>query len=84
MLNALEMNLKAFTRKENPIPADKNRTLTKIERNMRKQGGGGALKRASAPLFWHGRLDVSQRFIFIRGNGVLLSSEGSAIHFQSI
>ena len=31
MLNALEMNLKTFTRKENLILADKNQTLTKIE-----------------------------------------------------
>ena len=30
MLNALKMNRKAFTRKENPNPADKNQTLTKI------------------------------------------------------
>ena len=43
MLNALKMNRKAFTRKENPIPADKNRTLTKIERNMRKQGMEGSI-----------------------------------------
>ena len=84
MLNALKMNRKAFTRKENPIPADKNQTLTKIERSMRKQGGGGALKRAAAPLFWHGRLYLCQRLIFIRGNGVFLSSEGFEIHFQSI
>ena len=42
--------------KGNPIPAGKNQTLTKIERYMRKQGRGVALKRAAAPLFWHGRL----------------------------
>jgi len=53
MLNAWEMNLKAFTRKENPISVDKNRTLTKIKRNVRKQVGGGALKRSAAPLFCH-------------------------------
>ena len=44
MLNALKMNRKAFTRKENPIPADKNQTLTQIEPSMPKQGGGGALQ----------------------------------------
>ena len=43
MLNALKMNRKAFTRKENPIPADKNQTLTQIEPSMPKQRGGGAL-----------------------------------------
>ena len=78
------MKLKAFTRKENAIPADENQTLIKIKPNMRKQGGGGALKRAAAPLFWHGRLYLCQRSIFIRGNGVFLSSEGFEIHFQSI
>ena len=36
MPNALEMNLKAFTRKEHPITADINKTLTEIERNMIK------------------------------------------------
>ena len=51
MLNALKINLKAFARKETSIPADQNQTLTQIERNMRKQGGGGALKRAAAPCF---------------------------------
>ena len=56
--------------KGNPIPAGKNQTLTKIERDMRKQGGGGALKRAAAPLFWHGRLYLCQRLIFSCGNGV--------------
>ena len=84
MLNALKMNRKAFTRKENPIPADKNQTLTQIEPSMPKQGGGGALQRAAAPLFSHAPLYFSQRLIFIRGNGVFLSSEGFAIHFQSI
>jgi hypothetical protein len=29
MLNALKMNRKAPSRTENPIPADKNQTLTK-------------------------------------------------------
>ena len=77
VLNALENNRKAFTWKENPIPADKNQTLTKIERNIRKQGGGGALK--PAPLLWRGK-----RLIVIRRNGVVLSSEGFAIPFQSI
>ena len=43
MLNAAEMNLRAFTLKENPIPADKNQTLTQIEPYMPKQGGGDAL-----------------------------------------
>ena len=72
MLNALEMNCKAFTRKENPIRANKNKMLTKIEQNIGKQRDGGALKRAAAPLFWHGRLYLCQRLIFICGNGVLL------------
>ena len=80
MLNALKMNRKAFTRKENPIPAD-NQTLTEIEQDMRKQGGGGALTRAAASLFWHGRLYLCQRLILICGKGVLLSSEGFAIYF---
>ena len=71
MLNALKTNRKAFARKENPIPAETNQTVTKIEQNIRKQ----ALKRAAAPLFWHGRLYLFQRLIFICGNGVFLSSE---------
>ena len=41
--NALEINLKAFTRKESPIPADGKQTLTKIKRDMRKQGVWKAL-----------------------------------------
>ena len=78
------MDRKAFTRKEKPIPADKNQTLTKIEQDMRRQEGGGALKRAVAPFFWHGRLSLCQPLVFICGNWVLLSSEGYAISFQSI
>ena len=35
MLNALKMNRKAFTRKENPIPTDKNQTYVFIN-NMLK------------------------------------------------
>ena len=50
---------------------------------MPKQGGGGALQRAET-LFSHVLLYFSQRLIFICWNGVLLSSEGFAIHFQSI
>ena len=68
MLTALEINLKAFTRntrKEPPIPADKNRTLTQIEPSMPKQVGGGALWRAAAPLFSHVPLCCSQRLISI-------------------
>ena len=53
MLNVLKMNLKAFTRKENPILADKNQTLTQIEPSMPKQGGRSVLQRAAAPLFSH-------------------------------
>ena len=37
------MNLKAFTRKENPNSADKILTLTQIEPSMPKHGGGGVL-----------------------------------------
>ena len=50
--------------------------LTQIEPSMRKQGGGGAVKRAAAPLFWHGRLYLCQRLIFSCGNGAsfLISS----------
>ena len=60
------MNRKTFTRKENHIPADKNQTLTKIKLNMGKQGGGVALKRAVAPLFWYKRLYLCQRLIYLR------------------
>ena len=70
MLNALKINRKAFTRKENYVPTDKNQTLTKIKQNMRKQGDGGALKRAAAPLFWDRRLYLCQRLIFICGEWV--------------
>ena len=69
--------------KGNPIPAGKNQTLTKIERDMRKQGGGGALKRAAAPSFWHGSLFVSAFDLFLRGWG-FLSHSVFEIHFQSI
>ena len=78
------MNRKAFTRKENPILADKNQTLPRIEQNMSEQGGGGMLTRAAAPLLWHGRLYFCQRLIFIFGNRVFLSSEGFVVQFQSI
>ena len=44
------MNLKAFTRKDNPIAADKNQTLTKMERNMRKHGGRRRAEARRRPL----------------------------------
>ena len=78
------MNLKAFTRKEIPVPADKNQTLAQIQPSMPKQRGGDALQRAAAPLFYHVPLYFSQRWISIRGNVVFLSVEGFEIHFQSI
>ena len=60
MPNALKMNLKALTQKQNPIPADKNRTLTQVEHSVPKQGGDGALSRAAAPLFSHVPLYFSE------------------------
>ena len=63
----MKSNVKCFenesqrrNEKGNPTPAGKKQTLTKIERDMRKQGGGGALNRAAARLFWHGRLYLCQ------------------------
>ena len=63
------MNLKAFARNENPILADKNQTLTTIEQKMRKQGGGGALKRAAASFVVAWKARLCQRLIFICGYG---------------
>ena len=66
--------------KGNPIPAGKNQTLTQIERDMRKQGGGGVLKRAAAPCFgMEGSICVS----VLREWG-FLSHSVFEIHFQSI
>ena len=84
MLKSLKIDRKTFTRMNNPIPTVKNQTLTKIEQNMRTQGGGGALKRAAAPLFMYGKLYLCQRLIGIRGNEVFISSEDFAIYIQSI
>ena len=45
MLNALRIDCKASTRKAHPVPADRNQTLNKLERNIPKQGAA----RFSAP-----------------------------------
>ena len=84
MLNALKMTRKSPARKDNPILADIDKPLTKIEQNVGKLGGGGALKRATATSFSHGRIYLCQRLILICGNGVFLSSESFARHFRSI
>ena len=81
MLNALEMNLKAL--KGKPISADKAQTLTKIGRNMRKQGRGGVLKRVAAPYLAWNALFVSSFDFYPREWG-FLSREGFEICFQSI
>ena len=60
--------------KETTTFPDKNQTLTKLEWNMREQGGGGALQRAAAPLIWHGRIYLCHRFIFVSA-GILFSFE---------
>ena len=44
MSNVLEKESHSVHSKERHNPADRNHTLTKMERYMRSQGGGGALK----------------------------------------
>ena len=58
--------------------------MTKIERNMRKQGGRVVQERAAVPLLWHGRHYLCQRYFLAAGMGFSFRVEALRFIFKTL